>query len=212
MVWFPATITPSPFPTAAITPTLDVRPQVSQILVSENFSDASRWDLTKSTAYTIALGKAEISLAIATPKLYIFSLYRRDLPVNFYAEITASPTLCRDADEYGLLLRVSPSLEFYRFSLSCDGRVRVDKYFHNTASSPQPWTYSSSVPPGAPSESRLGVMLHGKEMSFFVNKDFIFKVSDPSLPSGALGVFVRSAGDNAVTVNFSDLQVYKLAP
>ena len=77
-----------------------------------------------------------------------------------------------------------------------------------TGGSPQPWLASASVPQGAPSTSKLGVWAVGREMRFFINDEFQFAVSDPYHPSGLIGVFARSAGENAVTVSFSDLKVY----
>jgi hypothetical protein len=69
---------------------------------------------------------------------------------------------------------------------------------------------SASVPSAAPSSSRLGVWAVGKEMRFFVNDQHQFTITDKTLPSGAMGVFIRSRGENAVTVSFSDLIVYKI--
>jgi len=69
---------------------------------------------------------------------------------------------------------------------------------------------TTSVPSAAPSTSRLGVWAVGKEMRFFVNDQHQFTITDKALPSGAMGVFVRSGGENAVTVNFSELVVYSI--
>lgn len=207
IVWFPPTATFTPFPTVVMTPTVDVLPQVGEILFSDDFSDPNGWTLGKSPAGTVALGKSELTLAISQPGGYLYSLRRKTDLRDFYVEITASPSLCRGGDEYGLLLRISEALEFYRFSLTCDGQVRLDKYFNDRASSPHPLSMSGSVPPGAPSTSRIAVAVIGKEMNFFVNGDFQFSVSDPSLTNGALGVFARSNGDTVVTVNFSALEV-----
>jgi predicted membrane-bound spermidine synthase len=51
------------------------------------------------------------------------------------------------------------------------------------------------------------VWANGKEMRFYINGELQFSVKDPSLSAGSLGVFIRSAGDNAVTVSFADLVV-----
>jgi hypothetical protein len=64
------------------------------------------------------------------------------------------------------------------------------------------------VPSGAPKSNRMAVWVKDKEMSFFIDDIHQFTLSDPMLVSGLIGVFARSAGDNAVTVNFSDLVVY----
>jgi hypothetical protein len=128
---------------------------------------------------------------------------------DFYAEIKASPSICRDGDEYGFLLRVSSSLDFYRFSLTCDGQTRVDKFIKGNASSPQPLTMSGAVPPGAPSNSQLAVWAVGKEMRFFANGEHLFTVYEPTLPSGGIGVFARASGEDDVTVSYSNLVVYE---
>ncbi len=209
IVWFPPTATFTPFPSPMITPTVDVRPVLGSLLISEDFSNPDNWTLGRANQMSAALGKNELSLAISQPGGYLYSLYRLEVPNDFYLEVTASPSLCRGEDEYGLLLRVSPNLEFYRFSLSCDGKVRLDKYFNQVASSPKPWALSGAVPPGAPSISRIGVQAQGKLLEFFVNGQLQFSVNDPSLSGGSLGVFARSANDTAVTVSFSDLEIYR---
>ena len=67
---------------------------------------------------------------------------------------------------------------------------------------------SGDAPPGAPSEVKIGIWAVGKEMRLFLNDRFQFSITDKSFPSGALGVFARSAGDSPMSVTFSDLTVY----
>lgn len=209
IVWFPPTSTPTPFSTLPVTPTQDMRPPLGEILFEDKFNDESNWTLTKTSLSSIALGVNELTLALHQAGGYLYSLRKDTLLDDFYLEITANPNLCRGPDEYGLLLRVSPSIEFYRFSLTCDGQARLDKFFNGVASSPQPLMLSGAIPPGAPSISRLAVWAKGKEMRFYANGEFLFSINDPSLRSGGLGVFVRSNGENDITVNFSELVVRK---
>jgi hypothetical protein len=208
--WFPATSTPTLMPTQAVTPTPDFRPNLGEVLLSDDFSDPDSWILGQTSSGNIALGINELTIAIAEPKAYDYSVRQEPILGDFYLEITTSPTLCRGEDQYGLLLRMSSPGDFYRYALSCDGRVRLDRIVQGTASSPQPWTTSNAVPPGAPITSRLGVWVLGNEMRFFVNDQYQFTVNDPLLTTGNLGVFARSAGETAVTVNFSDLVVRQI--
>lgn len=180
---------------------------MGEIILTDDFTNPDVWTLARSPQASAALGVSELTLALHQPRGYLFSLRSEPLLSDFYLEITASPNLCQDADEYGLLLRTSPSLDFYRFSLSCDGQARLDKYYQSNASSPQPWMMSGAIPPGAPSISRLGVWVKGREMRFYANGEYLFTVSDPSLTSGNLGVFIRSAGEDDMTVSFSDLVI-----
>jgi len=101
-------------------------------------------------------------------------------------------------------------MDYYRFSLSCDGQVRLDRIANGQASSPQPWQLSGEVPPGAPSSSRLGIAAVGSKMDFFVNGQYQFSIKDPLLDSGSVGVFARSVNKMAVTVNFSNMVVYQI--
>jgi hypothetical protein len=210
--WFPATATPTLIPTSPIIPTPDYRPNLGEVILSDDFSEPGLWTLEHTPSGNVSLGLNELTIAIAEPKAYAYSIRQEPILGDFYLELTTSPMLCRGEDQYGILLRMSSPGDFYRFSLSCDGRVRLDRVVQNTASSPQPWTISSSVPPGFPITSRLAVWALGDEMRFFINDQFQFTVTDPLLKSGNLGVFARSMGETAVTVNFSDLIVRQINP
>lgn len=206
-IWFQPTTTSTSFPTQFLIPTAEMRPGIGEIVYEDKFEDPAVWNLFSTDGGNIALGRNEITIAISSSRKYLYSI-REDWEIyDFYLEITVNPNLCHDDDEYGLLLRVSPEGDYYRYSLSCDGRVRLDRIYQNQASSPQPWLVSGSFPPGAPSMSRLGVWALGDEMRFFVNEEYQFTVFDPLLKSGKFGVFARSMGEFAVTVNFSDLVV-----
>lgn len=210
IVWFPPTATSTAFPTPIITPTVDMRPKIGRILLEDDFTESNAWTLNQSESGSIALGKNELTIAIGETNAYLFSVREEPIFTNFYLEITAETSLCRDLDEYGVLFRVSPTIDYYRFSLSCNGQVRLDRIVGGKASSPQPWLLSGSVPPGAPSSSRLGISAVGNEMSFFVNDQYQFSIQDPLLTSGGVGVFARSTEKMAVTINFSKLVIYEV--
>jgi len=212
-VWFPPTptFTQFPTPTDIITTTNEIKPQYGEIILSDDFSDPSKWTQTRGKIGSTSVTNNELTIALNNEeRAYLFSLRSEPLFTDFYAEVTASPSICRGQDEYGVLFRVTPSFDFYRFSLSCDGQTRLDKYYRGTASSPQPPIYSSEVPPGAPSMSKLGIWVSGKDMQFFINDVFQFSIKDPSIEKGSIGFFARSAGGGAVTINFSNLQIYNI--
>lgn len=208
--WFPATATPTLHPTLQLSPTPDLKPNIGAILFRDDFSEPGEWTLGTSTKGSIALGINELTIAVSEPGAYLHSIRQQPELSDFYLEIRTNPTLCRQEDQYGLLLRTASPNDFYRYALSCDGRVRLDRIAGGTASSPQPWTSSTAAPPGAPISSKLGVWAKGNEMRFFVNGIHQFTVKDPLMPSGNMGLFAWSGGDTAVTVNFSDLIVYQI--
>lgn len=207
IVWFPPTATYTPFPTRVVIPTPDMLTGLGDVILTDTFKTASAWTLSSSTNGGVALSKNELTIAISDEKAYIYSVRQQPILANFYAEITASPSLCQGQDEFGLLIRFNSSANTYRFSATCDGQVRMDRLAGGDASSPQPWMVSGAYPPGAPNIIRLGVWAVGDEMRYFVNNLYQFTVHDPVHTSGSLGIFARSTGGHALTVNFSDLVV-----
>jgi len=211
IVWFPptATFTPLPPVTPNISPTLDLSPGYGSPIFSDDFLKPELWSLGRSGPGSAALGVSELSLVVSQPRGYLYSLRQETALSDFYLEITASPSICRGADEYGLLVRLVSTQDFLRFGLNCRGEARLDRLSGGEASSPFPPEISGAVPPGAPSTSRLSVWALGKELRFYVNGQYLFTVSDPVLQVGGLGVYARTSGDDSMTVNFSDLDVYE---
>src|SRR5207253_357007 len=63
------------------------------------------------------------------------------------------------------------------------------------------WTASSAVHAGA-SENRLDVQLRGAQLTFSVNDAQVAQLSDATLTSGAVGVFVGGDGNQVVLEHF----------
>ena len=206
IVWFPPSATPTllAFPTSTVMP--EMSPGIGSIILKDDFSDETAWDTAASDQGSAAIGRNRLSLAVQ-PGIYLAS-FRRDLTLgDFYAEITAHPSLCRGEDSYGVIIR-STGDSFYRFTLTCNSMVygeRIKSSVRLTMQEPSP---SGDAPPGAPGEVRIGIWASGNEMRLFLNDRYQFSIIDPSSPFGAFGVFARSEGDTPLSVTFSDLTVY----
>ena len=205
IVWFPPSATATQLAVPTYTGTPEMSPGIGARILRDNFSDDSPWDTAVSDNGSAAIGMNRLSLA-AQPGYYISSM-RRELNLeDFYAEITARPSLCRGDDNYGILVHGIGS-SFYRFVLTCNGPIRAERISGGTRLpiyDPVP----SGDAPRPPGEVRIGMWMVGDEMRLFLNDRFQFSVNDPSFPNGAFGVFVRSAGDEEVSVTFSDFEVY----
>lgn len=206
IVWFPPSATPTlkVFPTPTATP--EMNPGVGALLFRDDFSNASAWDTAASEQASAAVSRNRLTL-VAEPGVYLASMNREETFGDFYAEITARLSLCRGDDSYGIIIRFSGS-SFYRFTLTCNSMIYAERIRNNVRLVMQPPLPSGDAPPGAPGEVRIGMWAAGSEMRLFLNGRYQFSISDPSSPSGALGVFVRGAGDAPVSVTFSELSVY----
>ncbi|MFZ5921529.1 MAG: hypothetical protein ACOYY3_10810 [Chloroflexota bacterium] len=207
IVWFPATHTPTPRPSEASTPTPEQRPGTGAELLADDFSQPELWTLRATDTARVQVSGERLVLAILQPGFYLVSLRREPVLTDFYAEITANTSLCRGLDEYGLLVRATSALDYYRLVLNCNGQVRLERVTNGNILKVQPDTFSGDVPPGAPGQVRIGLWAAGTELRVFLNGRFQFKVLDPVHRSGTLGVFARSVGETAVTITFSELVV-----
>jgi hypothetical protein len=207
IIWFPLSATPSPqvLPTKQATP--EQKPGVGGIVLTDNFSSAAVWNTAVSDQASVDVSDNQLTIAVQ-PGISDISL-RQNITFNdFYAEITARPSLCRGTDEYGLLFRAPNNVAYYRYVILCNGTARVDRFSVKTPHLLLSAVPSGDVPPGAPGEVRLGVWAVGSEFHFFLNDHYQFSVTDKNYPAGAIGVFARSTGDSPVTVTFSDLVIY----
>jgi hypothetical protein len=185
-----------------------MRPGIGQTTLRDSFEDEALWDTAASNKGSASIDRGRLTLAVQ-PEVYLFSL-RHSLNVDdFYAEITARPNLCRGTDDYGLLIRAS-RVAYFRFSLSCNGMVQVDRISAGTRQSLQTPAPSGDAPRGSPGEVRIGVWADGPEMRLFLNGRYQLTVKNPAPRAGTIGVFVRSAGDTPVTVNFLDLTIQEI--
>ncbi|MBS1250630.1 MAG: hypothetical protein MAG431_02224 [Chloroflexi bacterium] len=207
VAWFPPTETLKPVIPATKTPVPTLFPSFGKIIFSDDFSSPGGWSVGEVGDGSVSVSQSELNLVINEPESFVYSVLAEPKLSDFFVEITANPSLCSGKDEYGLMFRASGNTTYYRYSLSCDGAVRLDRLVGGTAFSPQPWLPSASVPSAAPSQSRLGVWAKGDELRFFINGEFQFAVTDDQIRSGSFGVFARSVGENAVTVSFTDLVV-----
>lgn len=206
IVWFPPSATPTLLALPANTATPEMSPGIGSILLNDDFSSDSNWDTAVSDQGSAAISRNRLSLA-AEPGVYLVSLNRNTIFSDFYAEITARPSLCRGDDSYGIIIR-STGDSFYRFTLTCNSMVSAERIRSSVRLLMQEPTPSGDAPPGAPGEVRIGIWAYGNEMRLFLNGRFQFSIKDPSSPSGAFGVFARGAGDTPVSVIFSDFTVY----
>jgi hypothetical protein len=205
IVWFPPSATPTRWALPTYTAMPEMSPGIGSLTLSDDFSDDSAWDTGISNRGSAAIGRNRLTLA-TEPGAYLESL-RRDVNLgNFYAEITAHPSLCRGDDSYGILVR-GIGLSYYRFILSCNSQVSAERVNAGIKLPIHEAVPSGDAPPGAPGEVQIGVWAVGSDIRLFLNGRYQFSINDRSFPNGALGVFVRSA-DKPMSVTFSDLKVY----
>lgn len=207
--WFPATNTPTAAATIVPIPTLDLAADAGLLLFADDFPNDAPWTTTSGPAGSAALANNHLTLVARVNRTTIFSLRSQPYLTDFFLEVTATPNLCRDGDEFGLLLRATPDFDYYRFGVSCDGRAHVDRIYRGAASAMQVWTAYPFLP-SAPAVTRLAVWADGSEIRLYANGQYLFTITDSLFYGGTLGLFVRAETDTGMSVNFTDLAVYSI--
>jgi hypothetical protein len=209
IVWFPPSATPTPIAIPTYTATPDMKPGIGSLIFMDDFTDATLWDTVDSPQAGATINNNHLTLAVE-PGISIASLRRDPSLGDYYAEIKANVGLCRGEDTYGLLVR-STGNSFYRFALTCNGFVGVERIKDGVRLvilEPLP---SGDVPLGPPGEVQIGIWALGNEMRLFLNGRYQFSITEKTFSSGALGVFVKSNSDTPLTITFSELSVYDVA-
>jgi len=189
LVWFPPSATPSPQALATQIPTPEQKPGIGAITLTDDFSSPDLWNIASSDEGSAAINDNQLTLAVG-PGVSINSLRQELVLSDFYAELTASPSLCKGQDEYGLLVRAS-AVAYYRLALVCNGTLRLDRVSRNSHQLLQAAIPSGDAPTGAPGNVRMGVWAVGSDLRFFLNGRYQFSVNDKNYPSGTIGVFAH---------------------
>ena len=208
--WFPVEDTATPFPTSVAAPTLDSLLGRGAQSLSDDFSDPNVWQSAKTAGdggNNIIVNRNRLTTAINIPPAYIFSLRRDVILKDFYAEVTVSLNRCSVGDSYGMLFHAQSNQDTYRYTLGCNGQVRIERLKANTLVPIQNWLPSGDVPPAAPGEVTMGIWFAGVEMRFFLNGHYQFNVIDPVFRFGTLGLFASGTSPNGLNISFSDLKV-----
>jgi len=212
IVWFPATDTPTLFPTRAVTPTLDYHPGLGSLIFSDSFDQPSLWDTSTAGAASAVVARNRLVLTVNGPgPLSILSLRSQPVLGDFYALVSVDVSLCGGQDQFGMLFRAAPGGNYYRFTINCNGQVRLERSRSGSRLPLQNWQSTGDAPVGAPAQLTIGVWAAGTELRFFLNDHYQFAMRDPVFSRGTLGFFAYASGTVPVTVSFSDLEVYAVS-
>ena len=212
--WFPATPTPTfiPEPSATPQPTLAGRPDgVTELRVSDDFTDQSLWNTPISTSGNVAYGNESLTLAPALKGAYLFSLSQHTVSSEFYLELTVQTTLCQEDDQYGVVFWRQAEGDYYRLLLNCAGQVRLELVQGGVMVVVHDWEGASRIQPGAPATNRLGLYGSGGLFQLYINDTFQFEEKVAQNRNGDLGFFARTVTSSVMTVRISELEIYRVS-
>lgn len=211
--WFPATATPTFIPSATPTLAIVVEGQqqgIKELLVNDDFSNPALWQTSQSNSGNVAFGNQNLTLAVASQSSSLTSLSQHELPPNFYLEITLQTSLCQPQDQVGMNFWYQSPSDFYRLLINCAGQYRLELIQGGQNFVVHDWEAASQIQPGAPAANRVGIWAYQGQLALYFNDVFQIEERVALDRSGGLSVFARSIESSAMTVKFSDLQIYRV--
>ncbi len=211
--WFPDTPTPTFIPISSPTPQPTQEGQlsgISELLVADDFTNESLWLTPQSQSGNVAFGVQNLSLAVAQPDATLTSLSQHDLPSDFYLEVTVQTSLCETLDQFGILFWHESNFDFYRLVINCAGQYRLELIQNGESFVVHDWEAAAQMALAAPATNRLGLWVRDGQIQLYINDVFQFEERIAKGRSSALGVFARTVLGNAMTIRFSDLQIYRV--
>jgi hypothetical protein len=205
---------PTPSVTLAATATspADLLPGAGELVFEARFAAGEGWVVGSDTGGGTSLSDGSLVLAVSQPNASRFVLAPAPPLGDFLVEADLHASLCSAADEIGILFRVSPEGNHYRFTLDCQGRVRVTRVVGRDAVLLAGPTDAPGAIPGSPAKNRLAILGRGDAFTLLVNDDPVGQVRDPLLLAGQFGFFVRSAGQGQTTAALTAFRLWALPP
>jgi hypothetical protein len=205
-------------PTATVTPPAspitspDAATGAGPLLFQATFTSEEGWRLSSDADGAASLSAGSLVIAVSRPNASRYVLVPTPPAADFLLEATIRSGLCDAEDEVGLLFRVGPQADHYRYTLSCSGVARLTRVLGTGAAVLDGPTDASSAIPGSPAENRLAVLARGQTFTFYINGVEVLQSRDSQLTSGSFGVYVRSAGQGQTTAALTSLTVRALQP
>ncbi len=172
----------------------------------ESFDTADAWQFSSDPAADVSVTDGHLQIHILQPEQIAWASAGQNWR-DFHLTVEATPLSGPDDNEYGVLVRMKDDANFYAFSVSGDGYVRVARYESGqwTLLGPD-WTHNEAVHTGTET-NRLEITTQGAQMTFAVNGVTVAQVTDGSLSHGDIGLYAGAFSEADVVVAFDSLTI-----
>jgi hypothetical protein len=210
---FPTLIpTPTVTPLASSTPSPGIAADAGPLLFQASFSPDEAWRLSSDADGGASLSGGSLVIAVSRPNASRYVLAPAPPVADFLLEAGVRAGLCADEDEIGILFRVNSEEDHYRFTLNCQGEVRLTRVLGPGAAVLTGPADAPNAIPGSPAENRIAILARADTFTFYVNGAEVLRSHDPYLTSGHVGFFVRSASQGQTTAALTSLTLRALLP
>lgn len=211
IIWFPVTSTPERIAQPTSTPDLTTKP----IYGSLSFNDAGvvqeHWLSSQEMTGVVAASENSLNLAVNSPRSSLQTFRKDTILSDFYFESVMTMGLCKNTDQAGVLFRAVDSQNYYAFLVNCQGSIALQRVLRGTPAILRDWSLTNQVQAGLTKPVKIGVWTQGSTIRIYLNDQLQYEVVNTAYYSGGIGFFTQASGETSVSVNFSEIKVYKAA-
>ena len=172
----------------------------------EPFDEMGSWQLSSDAAAEVAIAEGQLQIHVLQPGQIAWATAGRTFK-DFHLRVEATQLAGPVDNEYGVLVRLEDDTQFYAFSISGDGYVRVARYADGIwMVLGSDWTPQAAVHQGA-ATNVLEVEAHGTQFIFLVNGEQVAQVTDETLPDGDIGLYAGAFDEAGVQIAFDNLLI-----
>lgn len=213
VMWFPPTSTPRPLNTPTPFPTVNQLPSLGELLLEDDFSDASTWQTYRSASGNAVIANNELTLAVQDSAGLISSYASLPQYGDYFLSVNVDLSICTYYEDwYGIAFRVGDSENYYRWLFNCLGQTRVDRVYQGRIYVMKDWTANGVIRNFAPQKFRAAIAAEGGALNFYANDTLLMTLEDSVFTAGGYGLLLYSTGISPLSVSFSDFSLYEMQP
>jgi len=181
------------------------------LLYGTDFEQADGWSLGRDAFGVVSL--LDGALAIVLPQPSLSRVTRSPAPAarDVVIDSLIQAAVCQGSSEFGLAFRLTPEGDHLRFTITCDGGLRLRRVTSGVSSALIPFREREpAVMAGAPAENRLTVRASGNQLLLYVNNSLVLQTVDATPLVGGVGLAAASGTQGQTTVLFLELNVWSL--
>lgn len=192
----------------AIGPVLPPSELVGEMILQDDFSTNSGWDVYAGEEWSSQVNHGILRLEIHTQDMVAWAMHNTSA-ANFDLQVDATQISGPDDNAYGVAFRVTDHENLYIFQVSGDGFFHFYKILQGEVSTILDWETSDVIRPGE-TTNRIRIRAEGEQFFFYVNDQLIAQANDASHTSGEIAMVATAHIETGVVVGFDNLQVFEV--
>ena len=207
--WFPVTATSPALTTQTLSPPTPTPIFIGSLILKDEFDQPNFWDTSNTIVASSSIENNKLTLSVNQPA-QITTMRNQPSLDNFRMDVKVTAKICGTNGSYGIIFRSSNPSNFYRFVINCDKTIEIQRILNGNINHIMEPIYNPVIPTNLSEKAQISIVANGINLDIYINHLKMISISDKYHTFGSIGFFAQTSGDQPMTANFSDLEIYSL--